>query len=222
MKKILLVMMIGILLVGCNQTNSQAIRDLEQEIEKLKVELVLLEGMKTKVEDLEAQIAMLENKLSESSVVTTTSEYTSPAVIGGYVDPFELTEAEYELYDKFVYGGYNNALLENVEPLTIFKMYVYADFMEDYKTQYQLFTTKEDSIPMTIDEYVQDKKSAGLMNFDIFFDVYNVEVKEGDDHAVISWNSKNGYTDDQAGDFTYTFSLAKEGKIWRVEFMPMQ
>ena len=219
MKKILLVMMIGILLVGCNQTNSASIRDLEQEIEKLKVELVLLEGMKSRIETLEAQVVSLETQLAEG--VSSTMTYTAPATSVDYLDPFEMTEMEYELFDKFVYGEYNSIVLEDVSPLSIFKMYIYADFLEDYKTQYQFFT-KEKEIPMTLEEFMDDKESSGLMDFDIFFDVYNVNVKEDDEIAVISWQSKNGFTDSQSGAFTYTFSLRKEGKIWRVEFMPMQ
>lgn len=213
MKKIILLMMVTILLVGCHQGTSQEIRDLEQEIEKLKVELVLLEGMKSKIDDLEAQVMSLEMQLTGG--VTTTTVYEPPSTLD-FMDPFEMTELEYELYDKFVYGEYNHVILEDLSPLSIFKMYIYSDFMEDYKTQYQFFIENE-ALSMTLEDYIQERESTGLKDFDIYFDVYNVKVNEEDDHAEISWQSKNGQTDDM----TYIFKLRKEGKIWRVEFLPM-
>lgn len=213
MKKIILLMMVTILLVGCHQGTSQEIRDLEQEIEKLKVELVLLEGIKSRIDDLEAQVMSLEMQLTGG--VTTTTVYEPPSTLD-FMDPFEMTELEYELYDKFVYGEYNHVILEDLSPLSIFKMYIYSDFMEDYKTQYQFFIENE-ALSMTLEGYIQERESTGLKDFDIYFDVYNVKVNEEDDHAEISWQSKNGQTDDM----TYIFKLRKEDKIWRVEFLPM-
>jgi len=64
-----------------------------------------------------------------------------------------------------------------------------------------------------------------ISDFAIFEDIYNLNIDFNGDNqefAVITWNSKNGYTDDKSEAFTYGFTLQKDKNIWKVNFMPMQ
>jgi hypothetical protein len=63
------------------------------------------------------------------------------------------------------------------------------------------------------------------MDFSIFQDIYNLNVKvnkDNTDYTSISWTSDNGEIGKNIGTYSYGFSLHKNGNIWKVLLVAMQ
>lgn len=138
----------------------------------------------------------------------------------------DLNDRELERLNIFK-SNYDDKVLLGLDPLSICKMYLYSGYTEDYETQYELYTTKEEWVLWSKEEdenFPQDHRMQGE-DFKIFHDVYDVNVEyrnlDYGERAVITWSSKNGYYDDQ-GAWVYFFNLTKDDDIWRVSFIPMQ
>lgn len=119
---------------------------------------------------------------------------------------------------------YDIEVLAELKPVSILRMYLYAKLIEDYETQFELFTTNEEYVLMTKEEFLANSQSGTPSEMDIFEDVYELKIslsESNEEHAYISWKSKNGYIDERAGAFIYGFALQKDDNIWKVSFNPM-
>lgn len=138
----------------------------------------------------------------------------------------DLNDSETEKLNEFK-ANYDDQALLGVEPISICKMYLYSSYIGDYETEYELYTTEEDYVMSSKEEYdnIPEEHRKQGEDFKIFQDIYNLNVEyRNDDYgerAIITWSSNNGYYDDQ-GAWEYFFNLTKDDDIWKVSFVPMQ
>lgn len=139
----------------------------------------------------------------------------------------DLNDYEAEKFKEFK-SNYEDKVLLGLEPLSICKMYLYSGYTEDYETQYELYTTKEEWVLWSKeeDENIPEEHRMKIEDFKVFNDVYNLNVELKNQHygevAVITWSSQNGYYDEVEGAWVYFFNLMKDNGIWKVGFIPMQ
>lgn len=196
-----LLLLILLPLAGCTSSNNE-------NIEKLDV---LME----QVSNLENEIAVL--KKETEGLMEKIVEY------GAYDDLTDLTSLELKKFDQFKVD-YNDEVLADLDPISVFKLFLFAKFTEDYETQYELFTDNAEYVLVNKEAFLNDPQDRIPFGKEIFRDVYDLhlEVVAFDvEHATISWKSKNGVVDENAGAFVYGFALQKYGEVWKVSYLPM-
>lgn len=166
--------------------------------------------IKPQIENLQEKVDFLEKQLDE---------------INYHEDLLDLTTYQSVIFDKFR-KSYDVEVLKGLEPISICKMYLYAQLIGDYETQYEFILqnddflmTKEEFLDIFIEEKTNDFamfKGICDLKVDISTDDYNKE------HAVISWKLKNDCIDDKQGASLYGFSMQKDEEIWKVCFLPLQ
>ncbi|MBX0356809.1 RNA polymerase subunit sigma [Halobacillus sp. Nhm2S1] len=130
---------------------------------------------------------------------------------------FSLTEKEKESYENFS-KNMDPAYLKGLTPISIAKLFVYADLMKDYDVHYALYTTRPDHILWTkeeddqIPEIDRGTKESILQTYNGIQD--GEFMIENDIHGWIKYD----YEDGSRG-----FSMVKDQSgIWKVSFMPIQ
>ncbi len=91
--------------------------------------------------------------------------------------------------------------------------------------------SKGDLTDLTLYEeakYEEDRnfpESDRVKDFEVYMDVYDLNIQysgSDEEHAAITWKSRNGDSDEKLGAYTYGFSLVRDGDIWKVNFLPIQ
>ncbi len=209
---------------ACNDNQQSEIDDLKQENINLKTELSLQKNLvednnkifSTKIEVLETQVQEFETKISTLKELSTLNNY--------HEDLTDLNTYENLKFEEFRLN-YDDKVLLGLEPISICKMYLYASLIKDYDTVYELYTTNEEGFFWTKEEDMNIPIIERMSDFTVVEDVYNLKFeinKSDDENAVITWNSKNGYFDENIGAHIYGFSFVKDGDVWKVSFLPMQ
>lgn len=208
-----IVLALSIGFVGCSG-NSQA------ELGELKLEVVRLkeksDTMRKDMETLEAENSELKSEISKLEELMNLNDSNG--------DLTDLTLFEEARYEEFK-ASYNDGSLIGLGLLSVCKLYLYASAAKDYETTYELYTKNEKYVQWSKEEDRNFPESDRLKDFGVYKDVYdlNIEYSESDEeHAAITWKSKNGDSDEKLGAYTYGFSLVKDGDIWKVSFLPIQ
>lgn len=152
----------------------------------------------------------------------------------GTTNLLKLTESEKKIYDKFS-KNYNDTVLKGLGPLTICKLYLYAEELRDYETEYELYIQDEKYLGWSKEEHLKEhenEKDEGKIEgtkdeyLGIFRNAVNVQVSYLKDNKKAVITFKNNFVtskDIEDEDFVFTFSLAKnKNGIWKVCFLPMQ
>lgn len=229
---ILLVMVI--LLIGCSGSEvgeieakmsglEVKINDMEAEIVSLKTELDETKNMEEMLKELQEENKKLNDQIQtlaiELNLLTIDIEDERD-----YEDLTVLTEKEKQIYDDFK-KDYDTKHLIGLDPVSVMKLYTYANMKADYDTVYELYTKKEEYVLMTKEEHDDLSQNIRAGDFDKFKDVYHLKIRlesSNEEYVTILWKSKNGYVGEDYGAFVYGFSLIKDEDVWKVVFLPMQ
>jgi hypothetical protein len=135
----------------------------------------------------------------------------------GSFNEFRLTDTEQAIYEKFVLD-FNEEHLRNLEPLSIAKLYVYAELENNQEALYALYTDKEGYVQWTKEEHLEmsgkenHSKEKTLQVFTGLQDGKFVETEEN--RGYIEFYNANGMMG---------FQMVKdEDGIWNVGFTPIQ
>lgn len=133
---------------------------------------------------------------------------------------FELTELEKLVYNKFKINLDPKELL-NIEPISIAKLYVYADYHQEYEVKYALYTDREGSIMWSAEEDKNIPISHRENQEQIIERFKNIDkgtfIQTDENGGYIEFN-RTGNDEGISG-----FSMVKnENGIWQVAFMPTQ
>lgn len=213
-----LLIVVSSLMIGCQRNDNE---DLKAEITQLKN---IIDAQQQQIESMENDIdtfKLLEasyNELQETLEVlkeeTTENDRSR--------DLMDLTLTEKECYDSFK-TSYDAKELVGLDPESICSLYIYALFIEDHETVYELYQKDEAHVLWSKEEHFKiQEDEKGMENFDVFKEIYDFKTTFDGDQAHLTWKSKNGYVDEISGPFTYSFYLSKEDDIWRVCYLPMQ
>ncbi len=131
----------------------------------------------------------------------------------------EWSVAERTLYEEFKQTN-DPELFRDIEPVTIARVYFYANFLLDAQTAYRMYTTHEDLVLWTEGEHMRERTI-------IKQEKSRMQALED---ARIMAISKFKQTDQKSGTLYYgegedmvIFNLVlSETGIWQVSFMPMQ
>lgn len=129
---------------------------------------------------------------------------------------------------KALYQGYaskkNDQLLAGLSPLDVFKLYYYANHLEDFETIYALFIKGEMFGTPSEEEYFGEPEFYGAIfnENDKKFYAELQQVKEfkinylNDNEAIITWKGQESSLP--------AFRLIKDPKmnVWKVSWLPMQ
>ena len=139
---------------------------------------------------------------------------------------FNLTAEEQKVYDLFKINK-DDALLKNLEPISIAKLYIQASLDEDYETQYGFYfieNLNKGQMGWTLEEHLKiPKKDRGSKEF-----IYEnlVPLVNGE---FIMMDENKGYIKYQIVDEATSeildmgFRMERgKNKIWKVSFMPIQ
>ena len=135
-----------------------------------------------------------------------------------------MTKQELALFDEFQQlvqemDHINNKedsvkqLLQDASPQTVAKLYLYANYVEDYKTMYALFAQSEESIDY--DTWIQFDKivSTKSMKQRLLFDIYAVgKAQLTADEQKIRW------IDEFSNEIIYQLPMKKEDGVWKVVY----
>lgn len=238
----MMIFFISILLMGCS--NTELIEENKRVLEELKVlkaSVDEVDVLRTSLVDLEENYAALEkkniyfesahNRLADRvKVLESELEVLSnQAITYNYQeDLIDVTLMELDHYKAFK-ENYDVEALRGLSPLSVCKLYLYSNYVDDYESEFEFYTTLENYTMWTKEEHLNFPEQDRKMAYDVFRQVYNLEVEYFYDEesgevesAGIRWNTHNGYVDEEYGSWVYTFSMVIEDGIWRVTFLPMQ
>ncbi|MEG0385738.1 MAG: hypothetical protein RR642_13385 [Solibacillus sp.] len=135
-----------------------------------------------------------------------------------------MTKEELALFDEFqqLVQGMDSAnfnedgmkqLLQDASPQTVAKLYLYANYVEDYKMMYALFAQSEEL--MDYDTWIQltNKSVTKSMKQRLLFDIYaagNAQLTA--DEQKIRW------TDEFSNEINYRLPMKKEDGVWKVVY----
>jgi len=161
----MLLLLILLPLSGCTPSNNENIEKLDLLVEQ--------------VSNLENKIAGLKKETEE--LMGKMVEY------GAYDDLTDLTSLELKKFDAFK-ADFNDEVLVGLDPISIFKLFLFAKYTEDYETQYELFTDNPDYVIVNKVEFLKDPQDRIPAGKEIFRDVFDLhmEVVESDvEHAYV-------------------------------------
>lgn len=133
---------------------------------------------------------------------------------------FTLTEDEIRAYNNFS-KDLNEKHLENLNPISIAKLYVKADIEEQYNVTYALYTNRQDFILWTKedDENIPTSHRGTVEQKQ---EIYK-NIEKG---KFVQTSDFEGYIEYQSNDISKTksgFKMVKnENGIWQVSFNPIQ
>ncbi|MCH4890590.1 hypothetical protein EZV73_23615 [Acidaminobacter sp. JC074] len=242
-----LILVIVLLMVGCQSNTDEMtlkVNELQDQVSKLETTIIELEKendlLANRVEELNARnseekikdaIEELHEALAKAKEVNTqTSAEQVKDIIEEletmqsyvYPDLIELSNEEANMLRAFKVE-YDPGVLIDASPLSICKLYLYSSSQKDFETCYELYIKDSEDIMGYVekDEYLEIRNRDANFSYELFTDVYDLEVEIEDDEAIILWYAKDGYNDPLQGPFRYGFTLTKQD-IWRVNFLPMQ
>ena len=234
---LVIILTFSLSLASCNDNQQSESDDLKEDFNDLMIEINHLkeEISILKDENLLLNTTAREHKIFTSNIHNLLEEnkkinvellaLKEVANLNSYHEALtDLTTFESLKFEQFRLN-YDDEVLLGLEPISICKMYLYASLLGDYETVYELYTTNEEYAMATKEEYLNIRNEHRMSDFTVFEDIYdlNFEVnKYNEEHAVITWHSKNGYFDENIGAYIYSFSFIKDGDIWKVSFVPMQ
>lgn len=208
---IFLVMSLGAF--GCSGDAQSEIEELKQQVGKLQENTLTLDK---DIKALEEENSELKREISGLETLVNLNDSNG--------DLTDLTLSEEARYEEFR-ASYDDGSLNGLGPLSVCKLYLHASLAEDYETTYELYTKNEKYVQWSKEEDRNFPKSDRMKDFGVYRDVYDLNIgytESGEKHAIITWKSRNGYSDEKLGAYTYGFSLVKDGEIWKVNFMPIQ
>jgi cell division protein FtsB len=198
---------------GCSG-NSQT------ELGEMKLEVVRLqensETLRKDIENLEAENSELKSEISKLEELINLNDSKG--------DLTDLTLYEEAKYEEFK-ASYDEGRLVGLGPLSVCKLYLYAASAKDYETTYELYTKNENYVQWSKEEDRNFPESDRIKDFEVYKDVYDLNIQysgSDEEHAAITWKSRNGDSDEKLGAYTYGFSLVRDGDIWKVNFLPIQ
>ncbi|MBV1757517.1 MAG: hypothetical protein KMY55_06695 [Dethiosulfatibacter sp.] len=207
----------------------QTISQLETEKQTLVQEI---EGNKVKIAELESDLSSLQSEMESLDLDSEAREYVKRAMdkfFNDYLDQVEpaesfmdLTDNELNSYNSFK-EDYNDMALTGLSPLSIMKLYLHAEKIKDYDTQYELYTRDEDQVMWTKEEHLSIPESDRVKDFGIFETATRRTITINEGEAIVSWYSNHDSEAYNEDSWQYDFRLTMDDNgIWRVGFIPMQ
>jgi hypothetical protein len=208
----------------------------DQAISQLEIEKQThandIEVKDTKIAELEDKINSLQSDLDSLDMDSDAREYVRRAMEKFFneyleqVEPAEsfmnLTDNELNAYNSFK-ENFNDMALTGLSPLSIMKLYLYAEKIKDYETQYELYTSDENQVMWTKEDHLKIPENDRIKDFGIFEKATRRTVTINEGEAIVSWyntHDSGAYNEDP---WQYGFRLTMDDNgIWRVGFMPMQ
>lgn len=129
---------------------------------------------------------------------------------------FELTAEEREVYEKLKVE-FDTQLLIGLSPITVAKLYVQAQLDEDKEFQYELYTDRDDMMPIDREEFLNDEMghSSPEQIRETLFGIQDGTFHDRGDSGYISYTNLYGQE--------WGFQMVKEvDGSWAVSFMPIQ
>lgn len=154
-------------------------------------------------------------------------EVISPTDIKGKVLGYEAgavakniwTATERDLYEAFKTSN-DLELLRDETPITIARIYKYASFLNDQKSEYQLLTTRENHVVWSEEEHLQVKPAFEELAAREQAIQISPHLLEGE---FIQTDEVSGYIAFSDGEQEQGFQMIlNEQGIWQVAFMPLQ
>lgn len=208
---------------------NQTISELETEKQSLVQEI---EGKMTQIVQLEEKVSSLQSELEALDLDSDARDYVKRAMdkfFNEYLNQSETTESFMELSDNELNAynsfkeNYDDMALTGLSPLSIMKLYLHAEKIKDYDTQYELYTRDEDQVMWTKEEHLNIPENDRVKDFGIFEKATRRTVTINEGEAIVSWYSNHdsdAYNEDA---WQYSFRLAMDDNgIWQVGFLPMQ
>jgi hypothetical protein len=191
-----------------------------------------IEVKDTKIAELEDKINSLQSDLDSLDMDSDAREYVRRAMEKFFneyleqVEPAEsfmnLTDNELNAYNSFK-ENYNDMALTGLSPLSIMKLYLHAEKIKDYGTQYELYTSDENQVMWTKEEHLNIPDNDRIKDFGIFEKATRRTVTINEGEAIVSWYSAHDSGAYNEGPWQYGFRLTMDDNgIWRIGFMPMQ
>ncbi|RXI98604.1 hypothetical protein DS745_20015 [Anaerobacillus alkaliphilus] len=130
-----------------------------------------------------------------------------------------LTEDLLAIFTQYA-NSKDEEVLRGIRPLDIFKFYYYAEYLEDYETQYSFFITDEylRAFP-TLEDFVEAIESQSDSERRQFIEE---KILHGEFHEVI--NNEDGYASISIllePGLSFGLTLNEKG-IWKVNWLPFQ
>ncbi|NMO97700.1 RNA polymerase subunit sigma [Paenibacillus lemnae] len=131
---------------------------------------------------------------------------------------FQLNETEQKAYDSLKQQLDDNAL-QNLDPMSVAKLYVTARYEAEHDIAYFLYTQREDHVAWTKTEDQQIPEKDRGTKEDIAAKFNHIE----NGHFVETSNYQGHIEYDAEPGETSGFQMIKdESGIWKVSFMPLQ
>lgn len=207
----------------------QTINQLENENQSLNQEI---EDNEIRIAELESNVSSLQAELDALDVDKDARDYVKRLMDKFFNDYFNqsestesfmaLTDNELNAYNSFK-ENYNDMALTGLSPLSIMKLYLHAEKIKDYDTQYELYTRDENQVMWTKEEHLDIPESDRVKDFGIFETATRRTVTINDGEAIVSWYSTHDSDayDEDAWQYGFRLTMDDNG-IWRVGFIPMQ
>jgi hypothetical protein len=177
--------------------------ELEEEINENTNNLQIVSGFSTEIQDIETAIDEIESEINSNRV---------------YESLISLDSYELKKYEEFK-EEYDDQVLYGLNPISICKMFLYAEWIKDYETEYEFYTTDEDYVLWTKEEDLIIPENQRTSDFSDYSKVYGLYVDyrmfDNIEMATVIWHVE----DNEWGNI---FSLMKENGIWKVGFLPIQ
>jgi hypothetical protein len=134
------------------------------------------------------------------------------------VKEFTLTDTEKAVYEKFA-ADFNEDHLRHLEPLSIAKLYVFADLENNQEAVYALYTDKEGYVQWSKEEHIKmsgNEEHSKEKTLSVFNGLQDGKfIKTEEDGGYIEFYKADGSM--------MGFQMVKdEDGIWNVGFMPIQ
>lgn len=131
---------------------------------------------------------------------------------------FSLTDEEQTAYEKFSLD-FNEEHLRNLDPISIAKLYVYADSENNQEVAYALYTDREGYVQWTKEEHLEMTKTEEHSEEKIL-EAYN-GLPDGE--FLEDEDGESGYIKFYNANGMMGFQMIKdEDGIWNVSYMPIQ
>ncbi|HBH12942.1 MAG TPA: hypothetical protein DDX29_07490 [Clostridiales bacterium] len=207
----------------------QTISQLENENQSLIQEIGDNEAQ---IAELESNVSSLQSELDSLDLNNDARDYVKRLMDKFFDEYFnktdstesfmDLTDNELNAYNSFK-ESYNDMALTGLSPLSIMKLYLHAEKIKDYDTQYELYTRDEDQVMWTKEEHLNIPESDRVKDFGIFEKATRRTVTINEGEAIVSWYSTHDSDEYNEDAWQYGFRLTMDDNgIWRVGFLPMQ
>lgn len=144
------------------------------------------------------------------------SHEINEAANGNFLD---LSQDEIEIYNHFK-EKYDDEVLRGSSPITLMKLYFYAENMKDFETQYELYIDDPNSVLWSKEEFIKvanvEKKDEDISSDSIlsyFENAQDPNVSYTTGAACVEINEEEG--------IGFSLKMNKDG-IWKVSYLPLQ